>query len=152
MPRAEERRRKRLAQLIELEGGLDPDRRQAQPGHYVIAQRVIDFEDSDKDFRQMAQSLRQVVQGKINLGPKTVKRIEEAYAVDGRHGLRAGWFDDPQDDASTFSDDAADTPSPADAVDTFGRMFQLYQDVPEERRAKLLAQVRKIIDSYRKGN
>lgn len=153
MPRAEERRRRRLAQLIELEGGLNPSTREIQPGHYAIAQRVIDFEDSDRDFKQMAQSLRQVVQGKINLGPRTVKRIEDAYAADKRHGLFPGWFDDPDLDADLEGGLASDEgkSDPGNVVDTFGRVFTLYQDLPEESRNKLRAQIQKIINAWERG-
>lgn len=152
MPRAEDRRRRRLAQLIELEGGLNPPTRQVQPGHYAIAQRVIDFEDSDKDFRQMAQSLRQVVQGKINLGPATVKRIEAAYSVDKRHGLYPGWFDDPDPDADLLScatDERLSPADPGDVVETFGRMFTAWRELPEESRGSALAEVERLLARWR---
>ncbi len=153
MPRAEERRRRRLAQLIELEGGLNPPTRETQPGHYAIAQRVIDFEDSDKDFKHMAQSLRQVVRGKINLGPNTVKRIEDAYAADKRHGLFPGWFDDPDLDAQLEDGTGTEGTSndPGNVVDTFGRVFTLYQQLPEEGQNKLRAQIAKLIASWERG-
>lgn len=149
MPRAEDRRRLRLAQLIELEGGLNPPTRKTQPGHYAIAQRVIAFETGEKDFKQMAQSLRQVVRGKINIGPDTVARIEAAYAPEQRHGVYVGWFDDPDGDAELdaemHSQAAAD---PGSVVETFGRMFTAWRDLPEEKRGTALAEVERLLAKW----
>jgi hypothetical protein len=99
METVEDRRLRRLLWLIEQEGGLDPaDRRPG--GHYVIANYVSVFEETDTDPTELAQYLRQIINfkdkptGRKNVTPKMVKRIEDAYEANGqRHGVRKGWFD-----------------------------------------------------------
>lgn len=152
MPRAEDRRRRRLLELIELEGGLNPPTRQIQAGHYAIAARVYDFEDNDGDFRQMAQSLRQVVRGKINLGPATVARIEEAYAIDKRHGLYIGWFDEPPAESgdSDFAPVDGTSYSPPEVMETFGSMFTAWSQLPEENRGAALAEINRLLSRWAK--
>lgn len=111
---AEERRRRHLNDLIELEGG--PKRAAGKkPGHYVIAERVHEYENSSEDSTQMAQALRQVAQGKRNLGHMTARRIETAYKARGLYGITHGWFDQPLVNSSesptpSEDDDAADAP------------------------------------------
>jgi hypothetical protein len=91
---ADERRRRRLDELIELEGGHKRAGGK-KPGHYVIAERVYEHENSIEDSTQMAQALRQVSQGKRNLGHATARRIEGAYQAQGLYGITHGWFDQP---------------------------------------------------------
>jgi len=89
---AEERRRRHLNELIEMEGG--PKRSVGRPpGHYVIADKVHIYEGSSEDSKQMAQALRQIAVGKRNMGHATARRIEAAY--DGSLGVGKGWFDQP---------------------------------------------------------
>jgi hypothetical protein len=99
METSAERRHRRLLWLIEQEGGLDPMAGR-RGGHYVIAERVCIFEQSDKEPSEVGQYLRQIAkaQGSKNLTDKMARRIEAAYESENRLGVRKGWFDSPSTD------------------------------------------------------
>lgn len=151
MPTAEERRRQRLLELINLEGGLDPADHGSKPGHYRIAQRVIDYESKGKaqgDPKMMAQSLRQVARGKMNLGPKSVARIEAAYAVSRTFAVGPGWFDDP---TILIPPPASVAPAQDDVMAAFVKMFTAFRDMPPHIRAHMVDEISAIVERWKQA-